>query len=110
MRSAVAGLLGFKLDMKESGQIRLSSIYSPSSSRHLMFQPASSGNSNSNTTSITEYKLVGDGSGLSAAERQSFGFWVGERKCIPAWLANMFIEEYEGATRGGKFASVIYAD
>lgn len=106
MRAAVAGLLGFKLDMKDGGQVRLSSIYSPSSTKHLMFQPLPT----SSSSSITEFKLVGDGDGLSPTEQQSFQFWVGERRCVPAWLANLFIDQYDNATMGGKMASRVYAD
>lgn len=114
MREAVAGLLGYRIDMKESGQVRLSSVYTPPGSRHLLFAPTSAGagvtSPGGSGGGVKEYRLVGDGQGLSQTELTNFQFWIGERKCIPAWLANTFIEEYDGATRGGKFASRTYAD
>lgn len=95
LRNAVALLLGYKLDVKDSGQIRLSSVFA-NSTRHLLFE-----------STITErntkiMRLVGDGQGLSETEARDYRFWVADRRSIPCFLASILLTQYDEVTRGGK--------
>lgn len=81
--------------MRDGGRVRLTSVFAHSSNHHLLFDPAPTAEGVANSKELV---LVGDGEGLSDAERRSFQFWIADRRSIPCFLASLLLEHYENAT------------
>ena len=77
MRDAVAQLLGYKIDMKESGKVRLTSVYGPDDA-HLIFGAPEDGEKNR----LKLLGATGEESNWQNSQmvQNSLSFWITDRR------------------------------
>ncbi|KAG6336210.1 hypothetical protein ID866_2887 [Astraeus odoratus] len=95
-REAITSILGFKLAFYPNGQVRVTSIYDLSAS--FVFQPLNKSHADDGGARM---QLIAQGEGGPQDLPQLMDYWVGERQCIPGFLASVTLECYDRLEREG---------
>lgn len=85
------------------GQVRVTSSYAPNADDHSLIFKSSPGD-----LATMEFVSGGNEQGeLQDEVKRQLRFWVGERKCIPAFLASLTMTLFESSTRGSSAGFVM---